>query len=58
MRRELLGEDHPEVGRTLLNLASLQYDRGETREALANMRKCWRFIARRILRIIPRLPWC
>ena len=39
MRRELLGPDHPEVGRTLLNLASLQYDRGETREALANMRE-------------------
>jgi tetratricopeptide (TPR) repeat protein len=39
MRRELQGENHPEVGRTLLNLASLQYDRGETREALANMRE-------------------
>jgi tetratricopeptide (TPR) repeat protein len=39
MRRELLGADHPEVGRTLLNLASLQYDRGNTREALANMRQ-------------------
>jgi tetratricopeptide (TPR) repeat protein len=39
MRRELLGPEHPEVGRTLLNLASLQYDRGETRQALANMRE-------------------
>ena len=39
MRRELLGPEHPKVGRTLLNLASLQYDRGETREALTNMRE-------------------
>jgi tetratricopeptide (TPR) repeat protein len=39
MRRELLGPEHPEVGRTLLNLASLQYDRGETHQALSNLRE-------------------
>jgi tetratricopeptide (TPR) repeat protein len=39
MRRELLGENHPIVGRTLMNLASLQYDRGATKEAIANGRE-------------------
>ncbi len=37
IHRELQGEGHPETGRALFNLASLQYDRGETSEALANM---------------------
>jgi tetratricopeptide (TPR) repeat protein len=39
MRRELLGADHPEVGHTLFNLASLQFERGESKEALANVRE-------------------
>jgi tetratricopeptide (TPR) repeat protein len=39
IHRDLQGENHPEVGRALFNLASVQYDRGETHEALANMRQ-------------------
>jgi tetratricopeptide (TPR) repeat protein len=39
MRRELMGENHPDVAQTLLNLASLQYDRGDVREALDNFRE-------------------
>jgi tetratricopeptide (TPR) repeat protein len=39
MWRALLGDTHPEVAMALHNLASLQYARGDTREALANQRE-------------------